>query len=81
MAKAYRTQKKFQKSADAARSAIAINAQVQDYYFVLGLVLRELGNQRESAKALAKYAELQQPSGNALPEHAEQEPLSVPEPR
>jgi len=81
MAKAYRTQKEFQKSADAARRAIAINAQVPDYYYVLGLVLRELGNQRESAKALAKYAELQQPSGNTAPEHAEQEPLSVPEPR
>jgi tetratricopeptide (TPR) repeat protein len=43
MAKAYRTQKEFEKSADAARRAIAINAQVPDYYYVLGLVLRELG--------------------------------------
>jgi tetratricopeptide (TPR) repeat protein len=81
MAKAYRTQKELQKSADAARSAIAINAQVPDYYYVLGLVLRELGNQKESAEALAKYAQLQQPSGNTDPEHTEQEPLSAPEPQ
>jgi tetratricopeptide (TPR) repeat protein len=81
MAKAYRTQKELQKSADAARSAIAINAGVPDYYYVLGLVLRELGNQKQSAEALAKYAELQQPSGDTLSEHAEQEPLTAPEPQ
>jgi tetratricopeptide (TPR) repeat protein len=81
MAKAYRTQKELRKSADAARSAIAINAQVPDYYYVLGLVLRDLGNQKESAEALATYAKLQQPTGDRLPEDAEQEPLSVPEPQ
>jgi tetratricopeptide (TPR) repeat protein len=81
MAKAYRTQKELQKSADAARSAIAINAQVADYYYVLGLVLRELGEQKESAEALTKYAQLQKPSGNTVPEHAEQEPLTAIEPR
>jgi tetratricopeptide (TPR) repeat protein len=81
LAKAYRTQKKLQKSADAAQSAIAINSQEPDYYYVLGLVLRELGNQKESAEALAKFAQLQQPSGNTLPEHTEQEPLSASEPR
>ena len=81
MAKAYRTQKELQKSADAARRAIAINAQVPDYYYVLGLVLRELGNQKASAEALAKYAQLQQPSGDTLPEHAAQEPLTSAEPQ
>ena len=81
MAKAYRTQKQLQKSADAARRAIAINAQVPDYYYVLGLVLRELGEQKESTAALAKYAQLQRPSGDTLPEHAEQEPLAAPEPQ
>lgn len=80
MSKAYRTQKELQKSADAARSAIAINAQVPDYYYVLGLVLRELGNHKESAEALAKYAQFEKPSGQ-LPEHAEQEPLTAPEPQ
>jgi tetratricopeptide (TPR) repeat protein len=79
MAKAYRTQKEPQKSANAARSAIAINAQVADYYYVLGLVLRQLGDQKESAEALTKYAQLQKPSGDTLPEHAEQEPLTAPE--
>jgi tetratricopeptide (TPR) repeat protein len=81
IAKAYRTQKELQKSADAARSAIAINAQVPDYYYVLGMVLRDLGNQKESAEALAKYAEFQKTSGDALPEHAEQEPLTSTEKR
>jgi tetratricopeptide (TPR) repeat protein len=81
LAKACRTQKELQKSAAAARNAIAINAPVPDYYYVLGLVLRELGEQKESAEALAKYAQLQKPSGNTLPEHAEQEPLAAPEPQ
>jgi tetratricopeptide (TPR) repeat protein len=80
MAKAYRTQKELQKSADAARSAIAINPQA-DYYYVLGLVLREQGNQKESAEALAKYAEIQRPASDNLPEHAAQEPLIAPEPQ
>jgi tetratricopeptide (TPR) repeat protein len=81
IAKAYRAQNKLQKSADAARSAIAINPRVAEYYYVLGLVLRELGDQKESAEALAKYAQLQQPSGNALPEPVAQEPLTAAEPR
>ncbi len=80
MAKAYRTQNELQKSADAARKAIAINAEVPEYYYVLGLVLRELGKQKESAEVLAKYAKLQQPSGDKLPENGEQEPLTTPDP-
>ena len=79
MAKAYRTQKQLQKAVDAARSAIAINSQVPDYYYVMGLVLRELGNQQESEEALEKYAQLQQHSNVALPEHKSQEPLIAPE--
>jgi tetratricopeptide (TPR) repeat protein len=81
IAKAYRTQKELQKSADAARSAIAINAQVPEYYYVLGLVLRDLGDPKESAEVLTKYAQLQKPSGDTLPDHAVQEPLTVPEPQ
>ena len=81
MAKAYRTQKELEKSAAATRRAIAINAQMPDYYYVLGLVLRELGNQKESADALAKYAQLQQPSANVPPDQAAQEPLIAPEPQ
>jgi tetratricopeptide (TPR) repeat protein len=83
MAKAYRTQKQLQKAVDAARSAIAINPQFPDYYYVVGLVLRELGNQQESEEALAKYAKLQQHSNaaptSAVSEHKTQEPLSAPE--
>jgi tetratricopeptide (TPR) repeat protein len=81
MAKAYRTQKQLQKAVEAARSAIAINSRVPDYYYVLGLVLRELGNQQESVEALEKYAQLQQHSNDALPEHETQEPLIAPEPQ
>lgn len=80
MAKAYRTQNELQKSADAARKAIAINAEVAEYYYVLGLVLRELGKQKESAEVLAKYAKLQQPSGDKLSTNGEQEPLTIPDP-
>jgi tetratricopeptide (TPR) repeat protein len=84
MAKAYRTQVEWQKAADALRSAIAINSQVPDYYYVLGLMLRKLGNQRESEEALAKYAHLQKASvdvGHELPERDPLEPLNAPEPR
>ena len=80
MAKAYRTQNELQKSVDSARKAIAINAHVPEYYYVLGLVLRELGNQKESAEALAKYAQLRRASADMQAEHAEQEPLTIPEP-
>jgi tetratricopeptide (TPR) repeat protein len=83
MAKAYRTQKQLQKAVDAARSAIAINQQAPDYYYVMGLVLRELGNQHESEEALANYAKLQQHTnavpGDAVPERKTQEPLNAPE--
>jgi tetratricopeptide (TPR) repeat protein len=81
IAKAYRTQKQLQKSVDAARSAIAINSRVPDYYYVMGLELRELGNQQASEEALAKYAQLQQNSNDARPEHGAQEPLVAPEPQ
>jgi len=58
-AKAYRTEGEWQKATDTLRSAIAINTQVPDYYYVLGLMLRKLGNERESEEALAKYGQLQ----------------------
>ena len=81
MAKAYRTQKQLQKSVDAARSAIAINSRMPDYYYVMGLVLRELGNHQASDQALTRYAQLQQDSTDARPEHGTQEPLVAPEPQ
>jgi len=83
-AKAYRTEGEWQKAVDALRSAIAINSQVPDYYYVLGLMLRKLGNERESEEALAKYGQLQKPTADAgreLPEHGAMEPLDAPESR
>ena len=80
--KAYRTRGEWQKAAQALRSAIAVNSQVPDYYYVLGLMLRQLGNHRESDAALAKYAQLKQPSrdaDNELPEHNVLEPLNPPD--
>jgi tetratricopeptide (TPR) repeat protein len=81
MAKAYRTQKQLQEAVDATRRAIAINSHLSDYYYVLGLALRELGNQPESEEALKKYAQLQQQSNQVLPDRATQEPLLDPEPK
>ncbi len=83
-AKAYRTEGEWQKAADTLRSALAINSQVPDYYYVLGLMLRKLGNERESEEALAKYGQLQEPAADAgreLPEHDAMEPLDTPESR
>jgi tetratricopeptide (TPR) repeat protein len=81
MAKAYRTQNLLRKAVDAVRRAIVINSRVADYYYILGLALRELGNQQESRKALEKYAQLQQSSNQPAPESATQEPLVAPEPK
>ena len=67
MAKAYRTQKELEKSAAAARRGN--RDQLSDARIITmfsGLVLRELGNQKESAEALAKYAQLQHPSGECV---------------
>src|SRR5437660_11180000 len=76
--KACRTQEDLQK-ADAARRAIDINSQVPDYYYVMGLVLRELGEQKESEEALAKYSLLRQHT-DVLPEYKSQKPLSLSDP-
>ena len=81
MAKAYRTQNLLRKAVDAVRRAIVINSRVADYYYILGLALRELGNQQESREALEKYAQLQQSSNQPAPESATQEPLVAPEPK
>jgi len=73
MAKAYRTQGDLQKATDAIQKAITINGKAPHYYYVLGLLLRELGRQKESEQVLAKFAELQ--SGHASADHVQQEPL------
>lgn len=73
MAKAYRTQGELQKATDAIQRAITLNGKASDYYYVFGLLLRELGRQKESEQVLAKFAELQ--SGHAPADHVQQEPL------
>lgn len=80
MAKAYRTRSDLQKAAAAAREAIAISPQSQ-YYYVLSQVLREAGDQKESAQALEKYAELQQHVDATQPVRSRQEPVIAVEPQ
>ncbi len=68
---------------DTLRSAIAINTQVPDYYYVLGLMQRKLGNEREreSEEALAKYGQLQEPAADAgreLPDMMPWSPSTLP---
>jgi len=52
----------------------------RDGRLVMGLGLRELGNHQASDDALARYAQLQQNSTDARPEHGTQDPLVAPEP-
>ena len=73
MAKAYRTQGELQKATDAIQRAITLNGKASDYYYVFGLLLRDLGRQKESEQVLAKFAELQ--SGHAPADYMQQEPL------
>jgi tetratricopeptide (TPR) repeat protein len=80
MAKAYRSQNDLQKAAAAAREAIAISPQAQ-YYYVLSQVLREAGDQKQSAQALEKYAQLQKHSDGAQPVRSRQEPVIAVEPQ
>ena len=58
---------------------LILNSQVPDYYYVMGLVLRELGEQKESEEALAKYSLLRQHT-DVLPEYKSQKPLSLSDP-
>lgn len=84
MAKAYRSQSEWQKAADAAQSAIAINSQTPDFYYVLSLMLRKLGREKESETAMAKVAELQKQSIERVRDllnRPPQEPLTPREPR
>ena len=80
LAKAYRTRSELQKAAAAAREAIAISPQPQ-YYYVLAQVLREAGDQKQSAQALEKYAELQKDMDVAQPIRTRQEPFIAVEPQ
>jgi tetratricopeptide (TPR) repeat protein len=84
MAKAYRSQGEWQKTADAAQHAIAINSQAADCYYLLAVSLRKLGRQMESQQAMASFARLQQQAGATAHtplENNPQEPLAAPEPQ
>jgi tetratricopeptide (TPR) repeat protein len=80
MAKAYRGNRELEKSATAARDAIAISPQAQ-YYYVLAQVLREAGDQKQSADALAKYAELQKHFDETGPVRSREQPVLPVEPQ
>lgn len=80
MAKAYRTRSELQKSAAATRTAIEISPQPQ-YYYVLAQVLRELGDQKDSAEALAKYADLQRHIDGVQPVRSREAPVIAVEPQ
>ena len=79
-AKAYRNKSDPRKAAAAAREAIAISAQAQ-YYYVLAQVLREVGDQKQSSEALAKYAELQKHPDVEEPVRSREEPVIPIEPQ
>lgn len=58
LAKAYQTQKNWQKAADEAQKAITINSNTPEYYYLLSNALRRLGKIPESEAALKRFEQL-----------------------
>lgn len=58
-AKAHRAEKRWQDAADALTKAIAINARVSRYHYVLGLCLRHLGRTEESRASIETFERLE----------------------
>jgi len=58
LAKAFESQKDWQKAADAAQSAIAINATTPEYFYLLSSALRRLGKIPESEAALKRFQQI-----------------------
>ncbi len=58
MAKAYRMKRQWKESAEAAQKAIAANPRVAEYYHVLGISLRRLGDAKGSAAALKNFEKI-----------------------
>ena len=82
MARAYRIQGDWKNAADAVQSAIAINSQTPDFYYVLSLSLRKLGRDTESKQAMATFEKLQKQSAGAISQrraHPPQEPMTAPD--
>lgn len=59
LAKAYESQKEFDKAADALGTAIVIMPNSAQYYYVLSQIDRKLGRKKESADALQNFERLQ----------------------
>jgi tetratricopeptide (TPR) repeat protein len=55
LTKAYRGLRQFAEAIGTVHKAISINPSVPDYYYVLGLLLRDTGNRKESEEAFATY--------------------------
>lgn len=58
LAKAYQIQKKWQKAADEAQKAIAINSSTPEYFYLLSIALRRLGKVSESEEALKHFEQI-----------------------
>jgi tetratricopeptide (TPR) repeat protein len=58
LAKAYQTQREWQKTTDAAQKAIAINSSTPEYFYLLSIALRRLGKIPESEAALKQFEQI-----------------------
>ncbi|MGH9352538.1 MAG: tetratricopeptide repeat protein, partial [Terriglobia bacterium] len=58
LAKAFQTQNEWQKAADEAQKAIAINSSTPAYYYLLSVALRRLGKIPESDAALKQFEQI-----------------------
>jgi len=60
MAKAFRTKAQWNECADSARKAIALDSRNSNFYYVLGIALRKLGDAKGSAAAMETFARIHQ---------------------
>jgi tetratricopeptide (TPR) repeat protein len=58
LAKAYQTQNEWNRAAEEARKAIAINSSTPEYFYLLSIALRRLGKTQESDEALKKFEQI-----------------------
>jgi len=59
MAKAFRSRQEWTPAAEALRSAIAINSESPQYFYILSSVDSKLGNYKESQEAIKTFRELE----------------------
>jgi tetratricopeptide (TPR) repeat protein len=60
MAKAFRTKAQWNECADSARKAIALDPRNSNFYYVLGIALRKLGDAQGSAAAMETFRRIHQ---------------------